>query len=174
LTIESTGPQATVDVSEFTVRLAREVTARLAPEESSVFNEVASAWRSGVAAGRAPGGAIGFGIEAALVSAIVIEVIAASIAEALGVGVGVAKSRWWRWRTRRRGGRGAELAVAETPAVDGKIVMTAAQSARLREVSRQHGRASGLSESAADLLADAMVGAVHILDAPPPSDDADS
>jgi hypothetical protein len=170
LTFESTGPRTTVKASDFTVRVAREVTARLAPEESSVFDEVASTWRAGVATGKAPGGTVGFGIEAALVSAIVIEVVAGSIAEVMGYSVGVARSRWRRWRARRRGGSGADLAVVETPAVEGRIVMTAAQSARLREVSRRHAVSAGLPEAAADLLADAMVGAVHVLDAPPRSD----
>lgn len=174
MTVESTGPPATVNASEFTIRVAREVTAQIAPAESGVFDDVASTWRAGVAAGRAPGSAIGFGIEAALVSAIVIDVIAGSIVEVLGIGIGATRSRWRRWRARRRTTTDSELAVADVPAIDGKIVMTAAQAIRLREVSRRHATTIGLPEATANLLADAIVGAVHVPDVQTSSDDGHS
>jgi hypothetical protein len=169
--MESTGPRATVNASEFTLRLARAVAARVAPEESGVFDEVASAWRAGLAAGRAPGSSVGFGVEAALVSAVVIEVIAASVAQVLAIGAAAAGGRWRRWRTRRRG-TGRALAAADVPAVDGRIALTAAQCAQLRDVSRRHAEVLGLSPATAELLADALVGAVHVLDAPPADDRA--
>ncbi|MET8349044.1 hypothetical protein [Micromonospora sp. NPDC005206] len=168
MTMESAGPSATVDASEFVIGLARQVSGRLAPEESGVFDEVAAVWRAGAAQGRAPGGSIGFGIEEALVSAIVIEVVATSVREVLGLGAGAARSRWRRWRAPgRRGVSGRELAGATLPMIDGRIVVTAAQVARLREVSRRHATALGLDESAADLLADALVGAIHLPEASP-------
>ncbi|WP_433129929.1 hypothetical protein ACQPWW_05990 [Micromonospora sp. CA-240977] len=173
LTMESASPSATVDASEFVTRLARQVSGRLAPEESDVFDEVARVWRAGATRGRAPGGGVGFGIEEALVSAIVIEVVSTSVREVLDLGAGVAKSRWRRWRQWRGADghppSGPELAGTPLPAVDGRIVVTAAQVARLREVSRRHATALGLDEDAADLLADALVGAIHLPEAPDPS-----
>lgn len=166
--MESVGPSATVDASEFVLRLARQVSGRLAPEESEVFDEVAVMWRAGAPRGRTPGGGVGFGIEEALVSAIVIEVVATSVREVLGLGAGVARSRWRRWRgTDRRTASGPELAGTPLPAVDGRIVVTAAQVARLRDVARRHASTLGLDENAADLLADALVGAVHLPETSP-------
>ncbi|GIJ79220.1 hypothetical protein SAMN05443287_102508 [Micromonospora phaseoli] len=161
MTVESADPSTTVNGSEFVIRLARKVTGRLAPEESGVFDEVAAAWRAGATQGRAPGGGVGFGIEEALVSAIVIEVVAASVLDVLRLAADTARSRWRRWRARRRPPE-RELAAATLPAVDGRIVLTAAQVALLREVSRRHATTLGLDEPAADLLADALVGAVHL------------
>ncbi|MER7456029.1 hypothetical protein [Micromonospora sp. NPDC126480] len=168
MTMESARPPTTVEASAVVVRLAREVSEQLAPEESGVFDEVAAAWRAGHSAGRAPGGAVGFGIEEALVSAVVIEVVAGSLRDLLGLGAAAVRSRWRRWRRRDR--TGPELAGAAVPAVDGRIVLTAAQVARLRELSRRHAITLGLDEATADLLADALVGAVHMPDTPPDDD----
>ncbi|GAB3954679.1 hypothetical protein GCM10027614_62160 [Micromonospora vulcania] len=159
--MESAGPATTVEASEFVLGVARQVSGRLAPEESGFFDEVAAAWRAGLEQGRAPGGGVGFGIEEALVTAIVIEVVAASVREVLGLGAGAAKS-WWRRVLSRRTRSGRELAGTALPAVDGRIVVSAAQVTRLRDVSRRHATALGLDESAADLLADALVGAIHL------------
>ncbi|MGK5740242.1 hypothetical protein [Micromonospora sp. URMC 103] len=166
--MERARPPGAVRASEFVVRLAREISGRLAPEESAVFDDVAAAWRAGVAQRRAPGGSVGFGIEDALVSAIVVEVIAASVAEVLALGTAAGRSWWRRWRARGRpGSSGRAVADAVLPAVDGRIVLTEAQAVRLREVSRRHARTLGLDDSAADLLADAVVGAVHVPETAP-------
>ncbi|MEU7588517.1 hypothetical protein AB0A95_19760 [Micromonospora sp. NPDC049230] len=171
LTMESAVPTTTVDASDFVVRLARQVSGRLAPAESEVFDEVAALWHAGAARGRTPGSAVGFGIEEALVSAVVLEVVTMSVREILGLGVEVARSRWRRWRgTERRAASGRELAGTALPAVEGRIVVTAAQVARLRDVSRRHATTLGLDDDAAALLADALVGAVH-LPATPSDDD---
>ncbi|MBB5479309.1 hypothetical protein HNR20_003814 [Micromonospora parathelypteridis] len=175
MTMESAVPAATVDASEFVVRLAQQVSGQLAPDESGIFDEVAAVWRAGEAQGRTPGGAVGFGIEDALVSAIVLEVVATTVREVFGLGAGVAKSRWrrWRWRrTDRSASPGGELAGTALPAVDGRIVVTAAQVTRLREVSRRHATTLGLDEHAADLLADALVGAIHLPETPSHDDRA--
>ncbi|WFE48211.1 hypothetical protein [Verrucosispora sp. WMMD1129] len=168
MTIEPTHPPATVNGSEAVIRLAREVSGRIAPEESGIFDQVATVWRAGLAQRRAPGGGVGFGIEDALVSAIVIEVVAASILDVLRLGASTVRSRWRRWRVRgRRRPSASELDRAALPAVDGRVVLTAAQVARLRSVARGHAMTLGLDEATADLLADALVGAVHLDTAPP-------
>ncbi|WBB53372.1 hypothetical protein [Verrucosispora sp. WMMD573] len=168
MTIEPTRPAVTVDGSEAVIRLAREVSGRIAPEESGIFDQVATAWRAGSAQRRAPGGGVGFGIEDALVSAIVIEVVAASILDVLRLGATTVRSRWRRWRARdRRRPAAKDLDRAALPAIDGRVVLTAAQLAGLRAVARGHAMTLGLDEAAADLLADALVGAVHLNAAPP-------
>jgi hypothetical protein len=152
-----------VSGSEFVIPLSREVTLRLAPEESAIFDEVATAWRDGEVRRRAPGGGVGFGIEEALVSAVVLEAVSTSVGQVVEIGAGAARSRWQRWRARRRGDTpGRQIVEATLPAVEGRIVLTAAQAARLREVARRHATTLGLDEAAADLLADALVGAVHV------------
>ncbi|MEU7753460.1 hypothetical protein [Micromonospora sp. NPDC049171] len=166
MTMESAVPATTVDAAEFVVRLARQVSGRLAPDESEVFDEVAALWRAGAARGRTPGSAVGFGIDEALVSAIVLEAVAMAIREILGLGAEVARSRWRRWRgTERRATPGRELAGTALPAVEGRIVVPAAQVARLRDVSRRHAATLGLDDDAAALLADALVGALHLPEA---------
>ncbi|MFD1084461.1 hypothetical protein [Micromonospora andamanensis] len=168
MTMESAGPGATVSGSDFVIRTARQVSGRLAPEEAAVFDEVVATWRAGATQRRAPGGGVGFGIDDALVSAIVIEVVAASILDVLRLAGSTVRSRWRRWRPRgRRAPAGRELDAVTLPAVDGRIVMTARQAARLREVARRHATTLGLDEGAADLLADAVVGAVHLPEAAP-------
>ncbi|MFG2051316.1 hypothetical protein ACGFIW_28285 [Micromonospora sp. NPDC048935] len=169
MTMESAS--TTIDASQFVVGLARQVSGRLAPDESELFDEVAALWRAGAARGRTPGSAVGFGIDEALVSAIVLEAVAMSVREVLGLGAEVARSRWRRWRgTERRATSGRELAGTALPAIEGRIVVTAAQVARLRDVSRRHATALGLDDAAATLLADALVGALHL---PEPSSDDD-
>ncbi|MFI6262887.1 hypothetical protein [Micromonospora sp. NPDC051006] len=172
LASDSTGLPETVKAADFVTDLARQATLRLAPAEAAVFDEVAAAWRSGAASRRAPGGGVGFGIEETLVSAVILQVVSQCLAEVLGLGVGTVRSRWRRWRERRSAAIGPRLATVETPAIDGKIVVTAAQAARLREVARHHATVLGLPGPEAEVLADAMVGAVRVLGEPePPGDD---
>lgn len=158
-------PRSTV-TSTLTVDLAREVVARVAPEENDIFDAAATTWRDGVAAGKAPGSTVGFGIETALVSEVVLQIVAGSIVEVLHVGVTASRSRWRRWRERRRPSTLAADLPADVPTVNGRIAMTADQAHRLREVSRRHAITFGLSEARADLLADSVVGAVWVTDRP--------
>ncbi|MEV4712649.1 hypothetical protein [Micromonospora sp. NPDC049374] len=168
MTIEPARPPATVNGSEAVIRLAREVSGQIAPAESGIFDQVAAAWRAGVAQRRAPGGGVGFGIEDALVSAIVIEVVAASVLDVLRLGAATVRSRWRRWWVRgRRRPAADDLDGTALPTVDGRVVLTTAQVTRLRAVARGHATTLGLDEVAADLLADALVGAVHLSTAPP-------
>ncbi|WP_127501778.1 hypothetical protein [Actinoplanes solisilvae] len=161
---ESSVPPTAVSGPDFVVPLARDVSLRLAPEEADVFDEVAAAWRDGTLHRRGPGGGVGFGIEEALLSAVVLEVVSTSVGQVVAAGTGAARSRWQRWRARKQAGR--ELVEATLPAVEGRIVLTAPQAARLREVARKHATTLGLDEAAADLLADALVGAVHVPENP--------
>ncbi|MEU6075699.1 hypothetical protein [Micromonospora sp. NPDC047074] len=169
---------------------ARRAVARYVPEELEVFDGVAAAWREGAAnAARQsspPGGGVGFGIDTVLVSELFLQAAAAAVGEVLvlgtaGVGAGIRA----RWRRRRGTGRGpvdpagvpgpAEAALEAAPAADarvpvtgagageplaGPIALTGPQVAQLREACRRHALALGLPPDAADLLADATVGAM--------------
>jgi hypothetical protein len=167
VTEESAEHPARIDASVLAIDLARRVVDVIAPEEDAVFDEVASSWRAGSAAGRPPGGSIGFGIETALVSELALQVVAGSLVEVIGFGVTAARSWWPPGRRRRKVIAASRLAV-EVSAVDGRIALSAAQAAELRTVARRHAVTLGMGKARADLLADAVVGAVHILDAPPP------
>ncbi|MGK5678241.1 hypothetical protein [Actinoplanes sp. URMC 104] len=150
--------ETAVSAAEFVVALARDVSARLAPDESGVFDQVAQAWLTGPH-GWVPGG-VGLGFDDAMLSSVILEVISAAVGGALGIGAEVVRARM---KKRRRAGENArELVEATLPAVDGRIVVTEAQAERLREAAREHGAALGLDEQSADLLADALVGAVHV------------
>ncbi|WP_329009981.1 hypothetical protein OG271_26570 [Micromonospora rifamycinica] len=172
------------------VDAARTAVTRYAPEELEVFDTVAVDWRTGSArparTSRAPGSAVGFGIDTSLVSELFLQAVAAASSEVLvlgatGIGAGIRAG----WRRRRRRADPTPLAGSgSTPAAAGpaddpasaarqadtappaaapspteRLELTAEQAARLRAACRRHALALGLTPEAADLLADAAVGA---------------
>ncbi|WP_328346891.1 hypothetical protein [Micromonospora sp. NBC_00421] len=141
----------------------------------------------------APGSAVGFGIDISLVSELFLQAVAAATSEVLvlgatGIGAGIRAG----WRRHRRpadpasltaspptppsgdqdatssAGRGvaATSALPRTgaPGPEGRLELTAEQAARLHEACRRHALALGLSPEAADLLADATIGAAVVPD----------
>ncbi|MFC8848793.1 MULTISPECIES: hypothetical protein [unclassified Micromonospora] len=134
-----------------------------------------------------PGSAVSFGIDTALVSELFLQAASAAVSEVLvlgvtGVGAGL-RAGWLRRRT--RGATAAESTEApagptepasgptEEPAADtgptepatgtGRVDglgLTGPQVAELRQACRRHALALGLPPDAADLLADALVGAM--------------
>ncbi|WP_329107975.1 hypothetical protein OG792_05595 [Micromonospora sp. NBC_01699] len=161
---------------------ARAGVARLAPEELAVFAPVAEAWRrdgSSLRGRPAPGGSIGFGIDAVLVSEIALQAVTSGLGEILAAGATAAGAGWWRSRRRpRRSTAPAEVESggdtlqpggdAPQPVIDGdRLALTDAQAQALREACRRHGVTLGLTEEQAAVLADAAVGALHVRSSAP-------
>ncbi|MFG1900028.1 hypothetical protein [Micromonospora carbonacea] len=197
------------------VDAARRAVTGYAPEELEVFDGVAAGWREQAARGarqqEAPGSAVGFGIDTALVSELFLQATSAAVTEVLvlgvtGVGAGL-RARWLRRRGRdattaeptealepteapeptealeptRPAGESAKAASepegpatgsagpaagtgptapgADTGPADG-LGLTGPQMATLQQACRRHALALGLPPDAADLLADALVGAL--------------
>ncbi|MEU8372384.1 hypothetical protein AB0C22_04610 [Micromonospora sp. NPDC048894] len=136
----------------------------------------------------APGSAVGFGIDTSLVGELFLQAVAAATSEVLvlgatGIGTGILAG----WRRRRRPSepspgtepsstppagdrdgtsadpRPAACASAAplpgTPAQQDRLELTAEQAVLLRAACRRHALALGLPPEAADLLADATIGA---------------
>jgi hypothetical protein len=153
-------PPAAVDVA---VAAARVAVARLAPEELAVFDPVAAAWRRRPRRGRwsAPGRSVGFGVETVLVTEVALQAAGQAVAEVLVLGGTLLGRRWWR---RRRADPPVAVPVAG-PGADGgppRLALTAEQSRRLRDACRRHATALGLDAERAKVLADAVVGALHV------------
>ncbi|MBO4209050.1 hypothetical protein [Micromonospora echinofusca] len=89
--------------TEMIVEAARRAVVRLAPEETEVFDQVADEWRrrqsTGPARWSAPGGSVGFGVDATLLSEVALQTVAAAVGEVL---VLTATAAGVRWRRRRR------------------------------------------------------------------------
>ncbi|MFJ6198032.1 hypothetical protein [Micromonospora sp. NPDC092111] len=183
-------------VAALVVDAARDAVTRYAPEELEVFDAVAADWRvSPARRPSAPGSAIGFGIDASLVSELFLQAISAATTEVLVLGAaGLGSGIRAGWRRRRSAGRTpadpaavtgspqtgpapsapdpAEAAPAAQAVPDGHapaggparstgpLELTDEQAARLHEACRRHALALGLPPEAADLLADATVGAM--------------
>ncbi|MFI9638583.1 hypothetical protein ACIG87_00740 [Micromonospora sp. NPDC051925] len=175
-------------ISALVVHAARTAVTRYAPEELEVFDTVAADWRAGAVrpAGksRAPGSAVGFGIDTSLVSELFLQAVAAATSEVLvvaatGIGAGI-RAGWRRRRTpvdppslaapsrtppavdqdgTSHAAQEAASASADPPTPADRLELTAEQAARLREACRRHALALGLPPEAADLLADATIGA---------------
>ncbi|MFI7434404.1 hypothetical protein [Micromonospora haikouensis] len=186
------------------VDAARRAVTGYAPEELEVFDGVAAGWREQAARGarqqEAPGSAVGFGIDTALVSELFLQAASAAVTEVLvlgvtGVGAGL-RARWLRRRGRDATTAEPTEALAEVtmpadepaepasepeglaseptaPAADtGRadsatsprradgLGLTGPQVATLQQACRRHALALGLPPDAADLLADALVGAM--------------
>ena len=136
----------------------RSAVERLAPEELEFLDDVLAAWeRQDLthqrARRRSAAGTVGFGVDVTLVAEIVVAVLSGAASEVLGAAATDAWQRRPRWR---RGGRASAV-----PAAEQQLALTADQADRLREACRRHARTLGLSAEQADLLADAVHGAVE-------------
>ncbi|MFI7578315.1 hypothetical protein [Micromonospora sp. NPDC049497] len=154
-------PPAGLAAVDIAVAVARVAVARLAPEELAVFEPVAADWRkhAGRRGWSAPGGSVGFGVEAVLVTEVALQAAGQAIADVLVLGGTLLGRRWWRRRERP-----VAVPVVE-PGGTGhppRLALTAEQARQLRAACRRHAIALGLEDSRADVLADAVVGALHV------------
>jgi hypothetical protein len=143
------------------IEVARAVVDRLAPEELAVFGSVADAWVSAPAGRRkrAPGAAVGFGVEAVLLSQLVFPIITGALGDVLG-------ASWSdRVKPKRKAARAAITAPAAGgeagPGADPALPLTAAQAQSVRDACLRHATALGLPPARAELLADAVLGSVR-------------
>jgi len=174
--------------------VAREVIRQLAPEELAVFDAMADRWLSGEAPrrrpGRRPGAAVGFGIDAVLLSELVFPILTVAVGEVLGTAAvelirlrrrpsrsraepqvtppeastGTTSTGTTSTGTNSTGTTGAGT-VGERP---GEVVkLTGQQTHDLHDACRRHAMTLGLPPDTALLLADAVVGALHSAPAGP-------
>ncbi|MFK3983450.1 hypothetical protein ACI2K4_24080 [Micromonospora sp. NPDC050397] len=104
------------------VDAARSAVSGIAPEELEVFDGVLANWQERAArVGRqrpVPGGSVGFGIDAALVSEVLLQAVAAAVSEILVLGVaGIAAEIRASWKPRRS--RNGTAGAVEEQAVTG-------------------------------------------------------
>lgn len=161
-------------VDELIVDAARAAVRRLAPEEIEVFDQVYAGWRrqgGSAAQWSRPGGSVGFGIDSVLLTEVALQSISAAVTEVLVVGATAAGTMGLGWLRRRR--RAASAGESAAPPLPGSpsgsagvadappaTALTDTQVTRLREACRRHAVALGLSTEQAELLADALVGAL--------------
>ena len=126
------------------VDAAREVIRLLEPEELVVFDATAASWLSGDLPAarhrREPGAAVGFGVEAVLLSELIFPIISGALSQVLGTRM------LERIGARRRDGQQAGLTVE--------------QLRNIHDVCRHDAAALGLAPAKATLLADAVVGSL--------------
>lgn len=137
------------------VRVARTVVAVLAPEETGeAFEAAVIVWMHG-RRGRSRGSAsVGFGIDGAMVSEVVLGVLGGAFLEVLGK---EALTRTSRWRGRRRRTRASAHAAMALPVPAG---LTGQQLVAVHDACIRHATTLGADRSAAVLLADAVIGAI--------------
>ncbi|MEU7620704.1 hypothetical protein AB0B27_32160, partial [Micromonospora rifamycinica] len=125
-------PDLPPQVAVLVVDAAHTAVTRYAPEELEVFDTVAVDWRTGSArparTSRAPGSAVGFGIDTSLVSELFLQAVAAASSEVLvlgatGIGAGI-RAGWLR--RRRRADPAALTGSGSTPSAGGPAVVASA------------------------------------------------
>ena len=141
------------------INAAREVVRRLEPEELVVFDATAEAWLAGDLPGRGrqrePGAAVGFGIEAVLLSELVFPIITGALGQVLGTSITPVAERLRFMR--HKGRQVAEGPAAESPGGQ-TAVLTAGQLRDVHDACQRDAAAMGLAPARATLLADAVVG----------------
>lgn len=144
------------------INAAREVIQRLEPEELVVFDATAEAWLAGDLPGRGrqrePGAAVGFGVEAVLLSELVFPIITGALGQVLGTSITPAAERLRFMR--RKGRQVAAGPAAESPGGHGgqTSVLTAGQLRDVHDACQRDAAAMGLAPARAALLADAVIG----------------
>jgi hypothetical protein len=157
----SVAPGAPVTATQV-IEAAREVVRQLEPEELVVFDATAEAWLAGDLQRRGrqrePGAAVGFGIEAVLLSELVFPIIAGAMSQVLGTAVTPVAERL-RFR-RHKDRQAAAGSAAESPGGNGDqaAVLTAGQLRDVHDACQRDAAAMGLTPARAALLADAVVG----------------
>jgi hypothetical protein len=140
------------------INAAREVVRQLEPEELVMFDATAEAWLAGDLPGRGrqrePGAAVGFGIEAVLLSELAFPIITGALGQVLGTSITPAASRLRLGR--HKGGQAAAGPAAGSPS--GHNGLTARQLRDVHDACRRDAAAMGLAPARAMLLADAVVG----------------
>lgn len=144
------------------INAAREVIRQLEPEELVVFDATAEAWLAGDLPGhgrqREPGAAVGFGIEAVLLSELVFPIITGALGQVLGTSITPVAERFRFVRHKDR--QVAEGPAAESPGGRGgqPTVLTAGQLRDVHDACQRDAVAMGLAPARATLLADAVIG----------------
>jgi len=150
------------------VKVARNVISRLAPEELPLFGQAADAWESGDAGRRKrpPGAAVGFGVEAVLLSQLVFPIITGAFGDVLG-------SAWTdRIKPKRKAARAAVGPTTTRPdayseggarneAAPAALALTGNQARAVHDACLRHAENLGLPAAKAELLADAVIGSMR-------------
>jgi hypothetical protein len=138
------GGRVTVVLSD----LARDVIAVVAPDQAELFEVVTARWEAGGRPGRGwgwLGGSVGSGIDPAVASDLIYQVLTGTLAQILGTaGYAGLRRTWWRRRQ------------LVTPAL--RVTLTAAQVEAFRSSCVAHGIALGISKPKAQVYADAAYG----------------
>jgi hypothetical protein len=160
-------PMSAAEVSD----IVRDVISQMAPEELVVFDAVADAWVSETLTdrqyGRAPGAAVGFGVEAVLLSQLAFPIITGALGDVLGTAVTGRVSRRHRLTRPAVGAapkvpedhRAGRQATGEPAPPGGQL--SGQQVQDLREACERHARTLGMSPAKADVLADAFLGSLR-------------
>jgi MFS family permease len=146
--------------AEWVVAVARQAIGAVAPRELAVFDSVAGSWLADSERRRGqPGAAVGFGVEAVLLSQLIFPMISGGLGEVFGNAV------WEQIRPRRKGAhkRSASQPKDTTPPT---VRFTRRQSEALRAACLRHGVSLGLPADKAALLADAILGAAGAASTP--------
>ncbi|MGB7981506.1 MAG: hypothetical protein WCF36_12020 [Candidatus Nanopelagicales bacterium] len=156
--------QGNPDDEQLVRELAQSVLQQTAPEELLLFDETAAEYFAdppGVLDARGRDEPVGFGLELAMVTPVVlaaltpvVQYLLAVAADALKVEVRPVVVRWVRALLHHGQDPGE---TAPTPA------LTPAQAARVRQLSRDRAVQLGMSQADADLLADSVVGGMAVL-----------
>jgi len=140
------------------VDIAREVVRQVEPEELVVFEAVAESWLSGDLATRRsqrePGAAVGFGVEAVLISQLVFPVITGALGQVLGTSL-TERVHFVRRSARRSAGEDRR-----DEAKGDEVALTAEQLRTIHDICQRDAATLGIAASKARLLADAVVGAL--------------
>lgn len=159
----TTAPLGADDERDLATALARLAAQDAAPEELPLFDDTAAEYWADPDAVLDParrGEAVGFGLDAALVTPLLLSVampVVRYLADQVGSALKDAAGPRVRTVLRRLLGLDDASAPAQQPP---PVTLTPAQTARVREIARSQAAALGLAEPQAGLLADAIAGKV--------------
>jgi hypothetical protein len=150
------------------VSVARDVVSRLAPEELPLFGQAADEWLSGVAGRRKrpPGAAVGFGVEAVLLSQLIFPIITGAFGDVLGSA--------WTDRIKPKGKAARAAAKGKATSLDAgsdgrtgsegsavAVTLSAVQAQGVHDACLRYAESLGMAAAKAELLADAVVGSLR-------------
>jgi hypothetical protein len=144
------------------IDVVRQVVRQLAPDELDVVDPVADAWVLGELSHsgrkRGPGGAVGSGVEAVLLTQLLFPIVAGAVGDVLGT-VALDPGRLKR-RSSPSAADGEEAAEPAAAKPAPPVALTERQLASVHDACQRHARTLGLSAARAALLADAVVGSL--------------